>query len=166
MKRNYERIIDVLLGVLFVLLIYGFAKSIIFLDYRMGYYGEYEKFANVLFDNDIFLLAFTCCSLLLCFIYAILDFKKIKKGKVIQCILGLLLMGISAYTFIILCGLRDQAFSIDNYATVNAFSLYVEYRNFSLIICLSQFVISLHALIRSVFDYLSYRKEKKEEINE
>lgn len=160
MKRNYERMIDTLLGVMFACLLFGFAKSICFLDYQKAYFDPTNaSFAKVLFENDAYLIAFGAISIFLCILYALMDFFIWKHSRFVQFIIGLLLLGISAYLFILLCGLRNLAFNTDNSLAAISFSLYKEYRSFSLEIIVSQFLISLHSLLRSFFTYFhSYQK--------
>lgn len=158
MKKLYGRIISGVLAILFVMLLYGLSQSAVFLDYQSGYYGASQAFANVIFTNNIYLLSFTCVSVLICVVYAILEFFKVKHGEIIRFGLAILLMGIASYMLIILVGLRKQAFSIENFATDNAFALYKEYRTFSLEISFSQFLLSLHALLRSFYHFFLYMK--------
>lgn len=160
MRKNYQYIIDVVLGVLFVMLVYGLAKSIVFLDYSMGYYGANQAFADTLIHNDILLLAFSVVSIFLCLLYPLTDLKPLRYSSLFRFLIGICLMGIAAYMFIILVSLREQAFSIDDYATKNAFSLYLEYRNFSLMTCFSQFLLALAALVRSLLDFIHRNKEE------
>ncbi len=163
MKRNYERMIDTLLGVMFACLLFGFAKSICFLDYQKAYFDPSNaSFAKVLFENDGYLIAFSTISIFLCILYAILDFFVLKHSKFLQFLIGLLLLGISAYLFILLCGLRNLAFNTDNSLAAISFSLYKEYRSFSLEIIVSQFLISLHALLRSLFTFFRLQKKGTE----
>lgn len=165
MKRNYERIIDVVLGILFIMLIFGFAQSIMILDYTQGDYGKYQYFADMILSNDKFLIGFTTASIFLCILYALFDFKEFKYGKFIQFVLSILLLGIASYIFIILTTLRNEAFQMSNYVNENAYSLYKEYRLYSLMICFSQFLLSLHAIIRSCHSYYIYRKNEEKEDN-
>lgn len=164
MKRNYANIIDAMLGVLFVLLLLGFAQSICFLDYQMAYFEpDCKEFATILFRNNYYMIGFTSASLVICVLYGLFDIFKWKHSSFVQTLLGILLMGISAYMFILLCGLRDMAFNIENAMTAMTFPLYKEYRLFSLEIILSQFLIALHALIRSVHDAIKKVKTKENE---
>lgn len=165
MKRNYERIIDVVLGILFVMLVFGFAQSIMLLDYGMGDYGRYQEFADVILLNDKYLIGFTSASLSFCLLYALFDFKEFKHGKFIQFVLSILLLGIASYIFIILTSLRNEAFQMSNYVSENVYALYKEYRLYSLIICFSQFLLSLHAIARSGYTYYRYKKAEESEDN-
>lgn len=158
MKKNYERIIDVVLGILFVMLVFGFAQSIVFLDNTLAVYGQYQDFANTIFVNNNFLLGFTGSSILLCLLYPLFDFKNFKHGRFIQFIIGLLLLGMSIYIFIILVSLRQEAYSIEGYSTQVTFSLYKEYRAFSLQIIFAQFLLSIHSLIRSLHHHFTKKK--------
>lgn len=160
MKRNYDRIIDVLLGVLFVILILNFAQSITFLDNYRLYFGEYQNFANTILNNDCFLIGFTTASIFICILYAICDYKQFTHRKFYQAVLGIVLLGISIYIFIILTSLRNKAYSIENFSTQVEFSLFTTYRDFSLSICVSQFIIAVHALVRSGMEYYREYKEK------
>lgn len=161
MKKLYSRTISCVLAILFVMLLYGLSQSVVFLDYQSGYYGTNQAFAEVIFSNNVYLLSFTCISIVICIIYAILEFFKVKHEEIIRFGLAILLMGIASYMFIILVGLRKQAFSIENFATNNAFALYKEYRTFSLEICFSQFLLSLHALLRSFYHFYLYMKKEE-----
>ena len=160
MKHNYQRIIEVLLGVLFAVMLIGFALSIAFLDYGMGYYGQDQEFADLLLSHDKYLIGLTAGSLLCCLIYALLDFAKVNHRRFFQFVLAMIFLGISTYLLIMMVGLRKQAFSIDGYSVNNAFSLYKEYRVFSVLITTSQFIISLYAICRSCFGYFKSRKSE------
>ncbi len=160
MKHNYQRTIEVLLGTMFTILLVGFALSIAFLDYGMGYYGEDQEFANLLLRHDRYLIGFTAASIACCFVYAGLDFGKAKHRKFIQFMLALILLGISIYLIIMMVGLRNQAFSVDGYSLNNAFILYKEYRIFSVMVATAQLVISLYAICRSCFSYFTTRKNE------
>lgn len=166
MKKLYSRTISCVLAILFVMLLYGLSQSAVFLDYQSGYYGADQAFAEVIFSNDIYLLSFTCISVVICIIYAVLEFFKVRHEEIIRFGLAILLMGIASYMFIILVGLRKQAFSIENFATNNAFVLYKEYRTFSLEISFSQFLLSLHALLRSFYHFYLHMKKKEEPSSE
>ncbi len=159
MKENYKRIISAFLAMLFLMMVYGLAKSIIFLDYAMGYYGENQEFCQLLLSNDKFIIGFTSGGLVLCIFYALCDFISFKKKDFLQFICSILLLLIATYLFILVVGVRKQAFSLDGYSTNSAFSLYTEYRSFSLMIIFSEFLLSLQALFRSI--YTAYQKRKK-----
>ncbi len=160
MKENYKRIISAFLAMLFLMMVYGLAKSITFLDYALGYYGENQGFCQLLLSNDRFLIGFASGGLVLCVFYAICDFFSFKKKDFLQFVCSILLLVIATYLFILVVGLRKQAFSLDGYSTNVAFSLYTEYRSFSLLIIFSEFLLSLQALFRSFLT--AYQKRKKE----
>ena len=148
MRHNYLRIIDAFLGFLFGLMILGLAFSIIYLDYAMGYYGQDQEFANLLINCDKFLIGFTAGSVLCCILYAVFDIFDLPHAKFLQLLMAFILLGISTYLFILMAGLRNQAFSLNGYSTSAAFSLYKEYRIISILIITPQFLLSLQALIR------------------
>lgn len=161
MKENYKRIISAFLAMLFLMMVYGLSKSIIFLDYAMGYYGENQEFCELLLSNDRFLIGFATGGLVLCIFYALCDFLSFKKKDFLQFICAILLLVIATYLFILVVGVRKQAFSLDGYSTNSAFSLYSEYRNFSLMIIFSEFLLSLQALFRSCSTAYKKRHPKK-----
>lgn len=160
MEHNYKRIIEVLLGVLFATIILGYGMSIAFLDYEMGYYGQEQEFANLILTNDKYLIAFTTVSIACCILYAAFDFWQVKYHKFIQFVLSIVLMGIASYLLIIMVSLRKQAFSIDGYSLNSAFSLYKEYRTFSVLITSSQFIISIYGLINSFYVYFKAKNKE------
>ncbi len=163
-KENYRRIVSAFLAMLFLMMVYGLAKSIIFLDYAMGYYGENQGFCQLLLTNDRFLIGFASGGLFLCIFYALCDFLSFKKKEFLQFICAILLLLIATYLFILVVGVRKQAFSLDGYSANSAFSLYTEYRSFSLMIIFSEFLLSLQALFRSCST--AFLKRKKERVEQ
>lgn len=152
MRKNYAHILFAAIGCFFVLLIYGLALAISFLDYEklVPASGEEEFFAS-LFLNDRLLIGFAVAGLVFSALFLFFDATDHRKfAKTIKFLCSILTLVMTAYILIALLSVRDQAFALGSIGS-EALALYDRYKEAAIPIVTGLMLLSICGLVRSIY---------------